>query len=166
MKIKPLLGLMICCFSSAGYADLYFDANVLNLSEEEKKQLDLSELMQPDAQIPGEYTVDILVNGQKTLAQTLKFSQCGSLLCPELNVPLLASIGIKTDTFPALVALSPSSTVTNLADYIPNASADFDFNRMELKLSIPQAVMANHARGDISPEKWQDGLNMALSTTT
>lgn len=162
MKIKRVLGFIICCFSSASYAELYFDANALSLSDEEKKQLDLSDLMQPEAQIPGEYSVDILVNGQQAVTQKVRFSLCGSRLCPELDVPLLESIGVNTHAFPALKALSQSSLVTHLADYIPNASADFDFNRMRLKLSIPQAAMANRARGDVPPEKWQDGINMAF----
>jgi outer membrane usher protein len=162
MKIKNIVGFMICCFSSGGYAELYFDANALNLSDEEKKQLNLSELMQPEAQIPGEYSVDILVNGQEALTQKVRFALCGSRLCPELDVSLLTRIGVKTDAFPALMTLSPARPVANLADYIPGASADFDFSHMALKLSIPQAAMINQARGDIPPEKWQDGLNMAF----
>jgi outer membrane usher protein len=141
---------------------MYFDVNALHLPEEEKNQIYFSEIMQPNAQVPGRYPVKILVNSQEVMEEKIDFIICNGKLCPELTVTLLNALGVKSSVFPALVALGPTTKITELEKYIPNASANFDFSAMALNLSIPQAAMVTQARGDISPEQWDDGLTMAF----
>lgn len=42
------------------------------------------------------------------------------------------------------------------------ASAEFVFDRQQLRLSIPQAALNNHARGYVAPERLDEGINALL----
>ncbi|MBL5825955.1 fimbria/pilus outer membrane usher protein [Serratia fonticola] len=158
MKRSAFFALTAGLFSCGSSAELYFDAGALQLSNEEKQQINLGELIQPSAQVPGEYPVRVWVNHQDLLSKKINFVTCNGKLCPELNVALLQELGVKTTAFPALVALNPGTTFTDIGQYIPQASAEFDFATLALKLSIPQAAMVTQSRDDIPPEKWDDGL--------
>ncbi|MDK2376490.1 fimbria/pilus outer membrane usher protein [Serratia fonticola] len=162
MKRSIFAALMSGLFSPTLYAELYFDADALQLSNEQKQQINLGELIQPSAQVPGEYPVQVWVNNQDLLSRNINFVACNGKLCPELDVALLQAVGVKTSAFPALVALNPNTTFTDIGHYIPQASAELDFATLALKLSIPQAAMITQSRDDIPPEKWDDGLTMAF----
>lgn len=60
--------------------------------------------------------------------------------------------------FPALTAEGKCANLTA----IPQAYADFDFERQRLNLSIPQAALYAEARGYVSPERWDDGITAAI----
>lgn len=45
---------------------------------------------------------------------------------------------------------------------IPDANTRFDFTKMQLFISIPQASLHNQARGYIEPSLWDEGINAAL----
>lgn len=157
---KITWAVIACCISHGLHAELYFDTSALQLSEEDRKQLDLSDLIQPNKQIPGIYDVNLIVNHQRAGQHKISFVSCPSGLCAELSVKLLADLGVKTDAFPALAALATDSTIINLGQYIPEASAQLDFSQLTLVLSIPQAALKASVRDDIPPEQWDDGISM------
>lgn len=70
----------------------------------------------------------------------------------------LQRLGVKIERFPAL---NRAEECANLAA-IPQASAQFQFNRQRLVLSIPQAALENRVRGYVPPELWDEGMPAML----
>lgn len=145
-------------------AELYFNINALDLSEEQKSQMDLNILSRTDIQMPGEYEVTVRVNSQNAGKYSLNFVECDNTLCPELTLPLFRELGVKVAAIPGLKSLGDSDVITQINDVLPGADAQFDFDKAVLNLSIPQAAMDNSARGYIPPEQWDDGLPMLFAS--
>ena len=70
----------------------------------------------------------------------------------------LQRLGVKIERFPAL---NRAEECANLAA-IPQASAQFQFNRQRLVLSIPRAALENRVRGYVPPELWDEGMPAML----
>lgn len=161
---KTLLAAAICTSLPGVQAELYFNVNSLNLSEEQKKQIDLSLLSRVDIQMPGIYEVDVWINDRRAGDHRLRFVACEHRLCPEVTPALLKTFGIRTAGITALATLAPDAVLTDIERYIPDATADFDFTHSRLNLSIPQAALDNPARGAISSDKWQHGVPMLFTS--
>lgn len=146
------------------HAELYFNIDALHLSEEQKSQLDLTLLSRPSSQLPGTYQVRLNVNRRTIGEESLNFISCGEQLCPELPVSLMKKMGIKISAIPALRALPPEAVLSDIAAYIPQAAAEFDFDRRQLNLSIPQAALDNQIQGEIQPARWEEGIPMIFSS--
>lgn len=154
----------ILFIASHAHAELHFNINALNLSEEQKQQMDLRLLSRTDIQMPGEYEVTVRVNGSNTGIYRLNFIECDNTLCPELTLAILRQVGVKVAVIPGLKDLEADTVIIRPGDYIPDAGADFNFDNATLNLSIPQAAMDNNARGYIPPEQWDDGLPMLFTS--
>ncbi|WP_448868807.1 fimbria/pilus outer membrane usher protein [Enterobacter ludwigii] len=145
-------------------AELYFNVNALNLSDEQRQQMDMTLLSRTDIQMPGSYKVSVRVNNKPVGELTVNFVECDNVLCPELSPALLRQAGVKVSAIPGLKALDEDAIITRPGEYIPGAETELDFGKAVLNLSIPQAAMDNQARGDIPPEQWDDGLPMVFSS--
>ncbi|MEL0554243.1 outer membrane usher protein [Raoultella sp. BIGb0399] len=139
-------------------AELYFNVNSLNLTDEQRQQIDLDLLSRTDIQMPGEYDVNVRVNRSDAGRYRMNFVACDNRLCPELTPELLGTLGVKTQVIPGIKNLAPDAIITHLEALLPGAETPFDFGRGILDISIPQAAMDNRARGYIPPEQWDDGL--------
>lgn len=164
--LRALPVAVFCAIFTAGRAgaELHFNISALNLSDEQKQQMDLSLLTRTDIQMPGEYEVKVRVNRSDAGRYRLNFTECDNTLCPELTPAILQELGVKVAVIPGLKDLEESTVITKLGDYIPGAGAEFDFENATLNLSIPQAAMDNSARGYIPPELWDDGLPMLFTS--
>ncbi len=151
---------MICCLSLPAYAELYFDINALQLSDEDRKNINLESLEKTDYHIPGVYKVNVIVNGKDIGMKSLSFIDCGKKLCPELSIGLLKEIGVKTESFPGLASLGEQEIISQPDKYIKQASAELDLSTLTLMLSFPQAAMRSQIKGDISSDLWDDGMPM------
>lgn len=160
MKRIISFALLAYCLSLPAYAELYFDINALQLSDEDRENINLDSLAQTDSYIPGIYKVNVIVNQQDIGIKNLSFIDCGEKLCPELSVSLLKEIGVKTESFPELASLSEQEIISQPEKYIKYASADLDLSHLTLTLNFPQAAMRSQIRGEISPDQWDDGLPM------
>ncbi|MFE8047185.1 fimbria/pilus outer membrane usher protein [Brenneria goodwinii] len=165
-RLSPLFLMLISALAGVpvAEAELHFNVNALRLTPEQKALADLDLLSRPDVQMPGEYRVQVTVNQTRQGEHSLKFVVCDSRLCPELTPALLQEFGVKTTAFPALAAMSPDATLSDIGSVIPQAEAELDFERRVLKLSIPQAALDNRARGYIPPERWDSGLPMLFTS--
>ncbi|WP_345830777.1 fimbria/pilus outer membrane usher protein [Erwinia sp. HDF1-3R] len=130
-------------------------------------------LFNQGGQLPGTYTVDVLVNGEHVdsgdiVFRVRKAAQEKSELEACLSLEQLSRYGVKVEDFPGLADGVDESCVDLSA--IPQAQAEFQFNSQQLLLSIPQAAMRLKLRG-IAPETlWDDGIpaflmNYRLSNT-
>nr|WP_172689212.1 fimbria/pilus outer membrane usher protein [Enterobacter cloacae]AQX35354.1 putative fimbrial usher outer membrane porin [Enterobacter cloacae] len=118
---------------------------------------DLS-LFNEGVQLPGFYTVDILLNGERVDSQDVKFSvrreHGQASLYPCLSVEQLSSYGIRTEDFAELKNASGCADLNAL----PGLSYDFLFSAQLLKLSVPQ-IHLRPSRNGLAPRAlWDDGI--------
>lgn len=140
----------------------FFNPALLELDNPAMKGADLS-AFESGAQAPGTYHVDVIIDDQMVDTRDITFyavkDESGETqLAPCLSVALLQSYGVKTAQFPGL---STSGECANLAA-IPQATTEFLFNTQKLRLSIPQAALSPAARGYVSPELWDEGINAVM----
>ena len=165
MKVSKLALLLTWgCSPIAAHADLYFDTNALDLTDEQKQQLNLQSFSDPETASAGTWNVDVLINGQSIGRHSITFEACGKALCAQYTPSMLAQFGIRTDQFPSLAALASDHALTNVAQYIPQATSVFDSAKQQLQLSVPQAALKPIIRGDIAPEQWDNGLPMLFAS--
>ncbi|WP_253899173.1 fimbria/pilus outer membrane usher protein, partial [Pseudocitrobacter vendiensis] len=168
--VLPVLRLLPVSISSALFyatgagAELYFNVNALDLSEEQKSQIDLNILSRTDIQMPGQYDVTVRVNRQDAGKHSLNFVERDNTLCPELTLTFLREQGVKVAAITGLKTLEDSDVIKQISDVLPGAEAQFDFDKAVLNLSIPQAAIDNEVRGYIPPEQWDDGLPMLFAS--
>lgn len=175
-KIYNTLTCAVILFPVAGYtAELYFPPELLSVGEQQVA--DLSHFQGKGHQPPGEYNVDIYLNQSFVEAKTVSFvsrtaeagevmnkehphdDATGLIACLTRNDLLL--LGVKMSDIPG-AAVTANSTCLNPEELIPGAFSRFDFTRMRLDISIPQAALNTPARGYIDPELWDEGINAAL----
>lgn len=120
---------------------------------------DLSRFERANAVLPGQYLVDIHVNGNRVTRQSVEFAAVpGGDVRPCLSSQVLATLGIDTARLAADgVDLSPSCI--DLERAIADARVSFDMNQLRLDLSIPQAALRRSARGYVDPALWERGVN-------
>ncbi|WP_163387229.1 fimbria/pilus outer membrane usher protein [Enterobacter ludwigii] len=150
-------------------SDLYFPPEFMGADAD---TADLDMFQSAGAQSPGEYLVEVFLNdrnqGQRTLTFNRRETQTdqvrsrdntGLSVC--LTKEMMASLGVKIALFPELKSLGEEVCVTP-EKIIPDANTRFDFTKMQLFISIPQASLHNQARGYIEPSLWDEGINAAL----
>lgn len=153
-------------------ADQYF--NPAFLSSDPSAVADLARFNKEGGQAPGSYRVDIYINNSFKSTKDVEFksttensknntasSKPSDSLSPNFTVQELEDFGVNIKSLPDLKEL-PQDKSIDLAKNIPGTKATFDFEKQRLDLSIPQIVMKNDARGYISPEKWDEGINALL----
>lgn len=139
---------------------LAFNTNFINGSG---RMPDLSAVLSAgNAMLPGSYRVDVLVNGQLTGRRDIVFRQsvANGKVEPCIDADLLQTVGVKLqELMPPLSAGDPACL--DLPALMELASVDYDPNRLQLQLSLPQAFLSRGARGYIDPELWDAGVAAA-----
>ncbi|CAI2793938.1 Outer membrane usher protein fimD precursor [Serratia grimesii] len=180
-KLSKLLLCIISgiCFSGTVRADLYFAPELI--ADNPGMVADLSHFENSGSQLPGGYPVDIYLNGKQLTSRTLRFVDANTRKGKGQTQPSssendirdstglqacmtgqdLENMGVNLSLFPA-ISTAPSDQCISPGLYIPDAFTSFDFQKMRLDISIPQAAMKNDANGYIPPEKWDEGINAAL----
>lgn len=116
----------------------YFNPALLETGRSGQQHVDLS-IFENGQQVPGTYRVDIWVNDMLLETREVSFvlragSDEKADLQPCLTREDLKRLGVKVELFPGLAG---ADRCANLAA-IPQASAQFQFNRQRLMLSIPR----------------------------
>lgn len=156
------LALGLACLSGSGVAREYrFDPVLLDGAGQ---NTDLS-LIEQGGQLPGTYTVDILLNGQPVDSRAVVFRQvpgasAGAPLQPCLTAEELSRYGVRTEQFPGLQPDGAAQCARLSA--IPQVTADFNFNAQTLNLLVPQAYIRPQLRGIAPESQWDDGVSALL----
>lgn len=135
----------------------YFDTNALNLSEEQKKDIDLISLQKITEQVEGGYDTIVILNKKMKGNYNLSFKNRNGKLTPLLSQQIASSWGIE---LPSLT--SSKDEEFYIEDVIPGAKSDFDLNKRSLNISIPLAYMDFREQNEIKPSEWNNGLAMAF----
>ncbi|CAI1567271.1 Outer membrane usher protein fimD precursor [Serratia quinivorans] len=188
--ITPVaLALCIALMTTPAWAEMYF--NPAFLSDDPSAVADLSRFQQGGGQAAGKYQVDIYVNQDLYKTQTLTFREKKTLpaeqtpiatdatavvdlsggaaeipddgtgLSPCLTVEMLTDMGVKATALTSLANV-PKDQCINIEQALPGAYTSFDFSKLQLNVSIPQAVMSNDVRGYIPPDRWDQGIPALL----
>ena len=162
LSSRSLLAVLLSGIVSARAQELHFMVDALERTGLANENIDLSRFEQ-GGQLPGTYSVDIWLNGERVHRSNVKFVILNdSALVPELTLDILQKLGIRVRAFPELNALSPDTIFTDLNAFIPGASTRFDFDQQRLYFSIPQAALDVRARGSVDPSRWDQGIPAAL----
>jgi outer membrane usher protein len=170
LTLAPLAAcVMAVLWPGAVLAESYF--NPAFLSEDAASVADLSRFEKGSHQAPGDYRVDIWRNDEFIGTEDLPFVEVKKArpgtdvksggLTPCLDVEWLKRLGLNMLAYPDLAKYKPGECVP-LEEAIPGAEANFDFARLYLNISLPQASLMNSARGYIPPDQWDEGIPAAL----
>lgn len=130
-----------------------FDSSMLVGSAKDQKSI--ARFNKVNAIEPGQYQVDIFVNGNFYNRQSLVFTTGKQDdVYPCFSRDLLISIGILPGS---IQAKDNNDTCLNLANQVKGSSAQFDFARLRLDVLVPQALMARTARGAVPLENLSAG---------
>ncbi|WP_435928956.1 fimbrial biogenesis usher protein [Dryocola sp. BD613] len=150
-------------------AESYF--NPAFLSADAASVADLSRFEKGNHQAPGEYRVDIWRNDEFIATEDLSFAEADKArpgnavksggLAPCLDADWLKRLGLNMLAYPELAKYKPGECVP-VTEAIPGAEIAFDFARLRLDISLPQASLLNSARGYIPPDQWDEGIPAAL----
>lgn len=139
---------------------LHFDPNALDpRGGGTPADLDIFAL---GGQLPGTYHVDIYLNRSHVATRDIVFKVDQNSLRPQLTVKDLSDIGINTSAFPALIKSGTDKVISNLGEFIPEATSHFDFNHQRLDLQVPQASLSFDARNRVDPALWDQGISALL----
>src|SRR5690606_41374929 len=120
--------------------------------------IDMSRYANGNPLTPGEYSVDIHVNGVFHQSSDITFVPSGDsdIASPCLSSALIGGLPLK----PALLrALEEQGTAcVDLPSLIEGATVGFDSGTLQLSLGIPQAALAGITRGHVPPEQREDGI--------
>lgn len=159
-RIAVAIGSVLLGGVNAQAATYTFDATQLGLAG---KDVDVS-LFEQGGQLPGTYTVDVLVNGTQVDSRDVVFSLTKDAsgkpsLQPCLSVDALTRYGVKVENYPGL---GSSGTQCARLEAIPQANSDFRFNDQRLLLSIPQVALRPKLVGIAPESQWDDGMPALL----
>lgn len=150
----------LCLRIPAGLADDYFVPDFIETRGHIPRDIDISRFSKADGQVPGVYHVDIYLNGNYVDSRDITFIGNENDLSPVLTRADLTQWGVKLNAQPGWMALEDTATVENISTLLPGSQLNFQFNGMRLELSIPQEYIRRDPQGSVSPEQWDDGLNM------
>ncbi|AET90941.1 fimbrial biogenesis outer membrane usher protein [Burkholderia sp. YI23] len=143
-----------------------FDTTFLQLDS--KERVDIARFAHGNVVSPGVYAVDIWLNDIRIARQEVRFAAAnpGESARACLTRPMLERFGldfakIAADGSQDASALAGAECI-DLPAAVPDATVDFDFSEQKLVLSVPQKYMRNTARGYVSPELWDKGVNAAF----
>jgi outer membrane usher protein len=161
-RLALFVAFVLGSFSHATFARDIFNPELLEIDNPGAGKADLTSF-EAGSQAPGIYHVDIVVDEQLVETRDVEFKGVpdkdgDTVLQPCLTLEQLKSWGIKTALFPGLAA---SGQCVDLSA-IPQASADFQFSTQRLLISVPQAALVPQARGYVSPDQWDEGINAAM----
>lgn len=129
--------------------------------------VDLAHFSRAAAVAPGDYLVDLDVNGQwrdRIPVRVARLSgSSDSGVC--VDRALMTRIGLNFDALPASVrdhiGRREAGACQDLAALVRGAKLTFDISRLHLSVDVPQAVLSRRPRGYVASELWDEGIPSA-----
>ncbi|WP_072215021.1 fimbria/pilus outer membrane usher protein [Type-D symbiont of Plautia stali] len=144
----------------------YFNPAALELPGGSQSLSEIDRYLYDDSQIPGDYIVDLYLNGDFVDTRKVKFVQDKGTLKPLLTPKQLEKLGVRVEAFPQLRKKPEDLLISNLSEFIPSASSHFEFSDQSLFLSFPQASLKSEVRDYVSPSQWDQGIPAAIVNYT
>ncbi|NTZ08013.1 fimbrial biogenesis outer membrane usher protein [Burkholderia metallica] len=140
--------------------------------------VDLSRFAKGNPVEPGDYAVDVTVNGKGRGRHDVPFLAVpgSDVAAPCFTLAMLEQFGVDgdklasrprrtnqgdDDSAPAAHESAPDACLS-LRETIPDATYTFDSADLKLDLTIPQTAMSRTAHGYVDPSRWDEGINVGL----
>ncbi|NJZ74394.1 fimbria/pilus outer membrane usher protein [Escherichia coli] len=155
---KLFLTIGLSLFTLSCWGQTYsFDPSMIEGNGEDG--VDVS-LFNQGLQLPGEYFVNIFVNGDRVSSGNLNFHlenhEGKDILLPCLSSEQLTKFGLDVDKYSGLFK-SGAEHCANLWA-IPQADIQFDFNQQKLSLLVPTQALLPKLKGIAPMQLWDDGI--------
>ncbi len=129
------------------------------------QSVDVSRFERGNPVVPGEYTVDLFVNGNWNGHPAVNFRRQEGFdsATPCFDKSLVARLGLNQTKLSdeARAVLARGGECLNLGKIVEGASASFDLSDLRLDVSIPQIALSRNPQGYVSPEFWDAGVPSA-----
>lgn len=133
-----------------------FDARFLNGNAQ---VIDVTRYSKGNPLIPGKYNLDILINKNLTLTSLVIFmTGKDSNVFPCVTEKVLTQLGVKYTLKGQQSFDNDEGTCFNLQDVIPKVKIDYNLEKQELNLIIPQLYLEKRPDGYIDPTLWDSGI--------
>ncbi|MGN8006861.1 fimbria/pilus outer membrane usher protein [Acinetobacter sp. 22301] len=126
------------------------------------QKVDISRFKYGNPVLPGEYNVDVYVNGQWFGKRRMVFKA----LDPNKNAVTcftgtnLLEYGVKQEILSKHTTLQKeNNSCYKIEEWVENAFYEFDTSRLRVDISIPQVALQKNAQGYVDPSVWDRGIN-------
>lgn len=165
LSMKGYSFLLICgfaCFPAAFAEEIEFNTDVLDLQDREN--FDLTPFTQSGYIMPGEYLLDVKINGYSASTQKIVYRNIEGSSLPEakLTKELMELMALKPAYFNAL---SWSEDGGVIYSSLPGMTAKADLGSSVLNISVPQ-IYLEYISSDWDPRAGMRALPVACWTTT
>ncbi|VTT28062.1 type 1 fimbriae anchoring protein FimD [Klebsiella pneumoniae] len=131
-----------------------------------RSDIDVKQFAEGNPVPPGNYKVDLYVNGRWKGATDVSFAlrNPDSLIAePCFDLKLITMLGINYEKLDnnSLILRKSGTDCQQLNAIVPNLQVKYDSSTQQLNLDIPQAFLMRRARGYVSPELWDKGITAA-----
>ncbi|MFY3768715.1 Outer membrane usher protein YraJ [Providencia manganoxydans] len=155
-KISLLLAIIISFSTQAERFNLEALDHIENTNEVENILFHL------DNQPEGFYSVDIVINNQKSFTENIQFKRMKNRLSPTFTKKHLIRMGLTNHIINILFSINNDITSNNLETVIDGYSDYFDFNHLVLNINIPQMYLNLLPYGNEEQEHWDHGITSAF----
>lgn len=128
------------------------------------KKIDIDRFKYGNPVLPGDYNVDVYVNGNWFGKHRMLFKATetnkNAYTCFSSNQ--LLEYGVKAEAIASPVASKDSNNVIGcrkLDQWIEDSFYEFDTSKLRIDISIPQSSMQKNAQGYVDPSVWDRGIN-------
>lgn len=123
-------------------------------------EIDLSRFERGNPVLPGTYRIDLYVNDFRLSREEIVFvaDDPRTSAHPCFGQPVLDRANIDLEKL-AADGIQIEGDCVDVAALIPGATVQFDIGTLRLDLTVPQIYMRRHARGYVSSELWDKGIN-------
>ncbi len=140
--------------------ELYFDPALFPGSHISKEAF--SRLSKADAVTPGNYKVDIYLNGNFIARKDIRFAVYDNGNTePCFGIKTLQSTGINLSA-ERIKTASESQTCLRLQEVVKEAQSKFDQGHLRLDLTVPQKALVTRPRGYVAPEDLDNGASIGF----
>lgn len=128
------------------------------------KKIDVDRFKYGNPVLPGEYNLDVYVNGNWFGKHSIIFKALdnkeNAFTCFTANS--LLEYGVKPDALKKHHEQLNTAACQKIEQWIDDAYYEYDSSRLRIDLSIPQIVMQKNAQGYVDPSIWDRGINAAF----
>jgi outer membrane usher protein len=118
--------------------------------------IDLSAFLNGGNVLPGSYRADIFVNGELSSRQEVVFAkdEKTGLVAPCVTADMLENGSVDMTR----LDLAGAGGCLAMAELIEHSTVEYNSERLQLHIGVPQAFLVRGARGYVSPSLWDQGV--------
>jgi len=139
--------------------------NALFLQRPDGTSVDVSRFATGNPITPGNYPVDIYLNGAWIGRDTIRFQSQNDIVAPCLDPSLIARLNLDERALPpasrSAIARAVSGECTHPSTISEDIGGSLDLNDLRVDFSVAQALLRRTPRGSVSPELLDDGVPSA-----